>query len=250
MTDNKYAGYTKRDDGYYVPEGEMKTLTLQKRMGNPDVIICDGKKYYPALDDGATDIIARFVASLLEDEDYAATKMGQSQPVYYAIRDKQRSVSAEGYSDLMIFRFNDGEGPDGEYYLRDALAVYIGQDEFNEGIEWYGDDEIEAHISHVEFLDDVLDNNGEIRDDVSVSRIRFILDSLGIGEIIYVSDEWVICPNTMFLTHKDAAAHLNANRHHYTKDAHVYCMTAWRSPEYEKFITALKSMFKANSQLD
>lgn len=199
--------------------------------------------------DEAAHIVRDFVNDLFEDENYAANQMGQAQPVYYAIRDKQRSISAEGYSDLSVFHF-DGSGPDGEYYLRDALAVYLGLDENGIGMEWYSDDELELHVSHVEFLDDVLDNNGEIKDEVSISRIRFILQSLGIGEIVYVSDEWIICPNTLFLTHKDAERHLITNRHHYTEHAHVYCMTAWRSPEYEKFIAALKKIYKETTQID
>lgn len=40
-----------------------------------------------------------------------------------------------------------------------------------------------------------------------------------------------IYSDTLFLTQKAAEEHLRANAHDYSKDAHTYAMTAWRSPE-------------------
>lgn len=48
-----------------------------------------------------------------------------------------------------------------------------------------------------------------------------------------------IYPGTMFLTQKAAEEHLVSNHYHYSKDAHTYAMTAWRSPEVEMLFEIL-----------
>ncbi len=67
----------------------------------------------------------------------------------------------------------------------------------------------------------------------------------------YVEDDYTcvnykivdkIYHNTMFLTQKDAEAHLRANSHHYSEDAHTYAMTAWRNPRMEKLIKLLQEI--------
>lgn len=48
-----------------------------------------------------------------------------------------------------------------------------------------------------------------------------------------------IAPNTFFLTKEAAQKHIKANHHHY-RDPHTYAMTAWRSPEFERFFNLFK----------
>ena len=75
-----------------------------------------------------------------------------------------------------------------------------------------GEEEYEDLIA--EEVNEFLANNGY--DDVRIVGISF---------------RPVVYPNTMFLTEKEAREHLEQNHHHYSKDAHTYCMRAWRSPE-------------------
>lgn len=48
-----------------------------------------------------------------------------------------------------------------------------------------------------------------------------------------------IARNTMFLTLREAKAHLQANYYHYDSEAHPYAMTAWRSPQVEQLYKIL-----------
>lgn len=61
-------------------------------------------------------------------------------------------------------------------------------------------------------------------------------------EIFGISTRPIIYPNTMFLTEKDAREHLQSNYHHYSEDAHTYCMGAWRSPVVEKLWKILREV--------
>lgn len=51
--------------------------------------------------------------------------------------------------------------------------------------------------------------------------------------------------DNMFLLQSDAKKHLEANRHHYSNEAIVYCKHAWRSPRQKQFFNALKEMVGA-----
>lgn len=52
--------------------------------------------------------------------------------------------------------------------------------------------------------------------------------------------EGTIASDAMFLTCEDALRHLEANKHHYSEDAHIYAMTAFRSPSYERLHNIIK----------
>lgn len=61
-------------------------------------------------------------------------------------------------------------------------------------------------------------------------------------ELVYYKKNKRIYESTMFLTHKEAIKHLQANKYRYSNDAHTYVMTAWRSPEVEKLIKILQNV--------
>ena len=48
-----------------------------------------------------------------------------------------------------------------------------------------------------------------------------------------------IVENTFFLTKEAAEKHIQLNRHHY-RNPRTYAMTAWRSPEFERFFNLFK----------
>lgn len=56
-----------------------------------------------------------------------------------------------------------------------------------------------------------------------------------------VVEEWA--HKGMFLTELEAEAHLRANRHHYSPDAHTYVDHAWRAPRMAAFFKALFEEF-------
>ena len=56
-----------------------------------------------------------------------------------------------------------------------------------------------------------------------------------------VKKESYIVPDTLFLTKREALKHLEINAHHYTKDAHTYAMTAWRSPEVQQLLEIIET---------
>jgi hypothetical protein len=51
--------------------------------------------------------------------------------------------------------------------------------------------------------------------------------------------EHFVRENTMFLTKSEAKRHIELNHYHYTKEAHTYAMTAWRSPVVERLLQIL-----------
>ncbi|WP_317958118.1 hypothetical protein [Oceanobacillus kimchii] len=83
-------------------------------------------------------------------------------------------------------------------------------------------------------------------EDVSFDELwRFVKNNLnecGFFDECSVREESFIVPNTMFITKQDAKNHLLANKHHYSKKAHTYAMTAWRSPKVSKLMTILETM--------
>lgn len=76
-----------------------------------------------------------------------------------------------------------------------------------------------------------------------LEELNEFLDENGTDcEVYGVSRRDMIYPNTMFLTEKEAREHLEANYYHYSKDAHTYCMTAWRAPDVERLWKILQEV--------
>lgn len=77
-----------------------------------------------------------------------------------------------------------------------------------------------------------------------MNEIWNLLDEHGYGENYsvcgYTEDYNSIVPNTLFLTKRACQDHIDKNDYHYDHP-HTYAMTAWRSPEFEKFIKLFKS---------
>lgn len=60
-----------------------------------------------------------------------------------------------------------------------------------------------------------------------------------VTDVIRYREDWKICENTFFLTKEAAERHIKVNHYHYRKP-HTYAMTAWRSPEFERFMELFK----------
>lgn len=61
-------------------------------------------------------------------------------------------------------------------------------------------------------------------------------------DCVFLTKQWRIVPDTMFLTLHEAEEHLKANYYHYTPKAHTYAMHAWRSPEVAQLIKLLHTV--------
>lgn len=91
------------------------------------------------------------------------------------------------------------------------------------------------------FLEIVCEDENEYFID-DVTEIREFLEEYDSGRysICNYRDREEIAPNTMFLTIRECKEHIKANGHHYNKP-HTYAMTAWRSPQVERFYKILQN---------
>ncbi|MCD8011613.1 MAG: hypothetical protein LUG99_00275 [Lachnospiraceae bacterium] len=103
--------------------------------------------------------------------------------------------------------------------------------------------EAEHGFSH-EFVLRYKDEDGDdCFEYLDIDELNEFLDENGTDcEVFGQSKRSVVYPNTMFLTEKEAMEHLEANDYHYSKDAHTYCMTAWRSPDVERLWKILQEV--------
>lgn len=162
-----------------------------------------------------------------------------------------------------------------EYHTNERRKAYMLVQrtvaELPEEVEFSRTDEMETEDDVLDFLSDTYEfcirsSNIEMTDDkVHVTKIEWDLDEdvedyiVEMSEMIeklveykvideddyrevFYTNEHHVYPNTMFITKKDAKEHLENNYYHYSKDAHTYAMTAWRSPQVEKLYEILENV--------
>ena len=106
-----------------------------------------------------------------------------------------------------------------------------------DGDTWETPEEILEYLIENDYLSkDQIDENYEYDFD----EILSLLDNSDFYTCGY-KDEDSTVPDTFFLTKRACKQHIEQNDYHYTKP-HTYAMTAWRSPEYERFMKLFKSM--------
>lgn len=128
--------------------------------------------------------------------------------------------------DYKWIRTSDDNAQRYSVHLPDAAEVY----EVNEFIE----DTKEDYDLSSEALDEILEIECEI------SALEWIQKYIDSGAYL-IPEEKVhfIRQNTMFLTKAEAKQHIEGNKHHYTREAHTYAMTAWRAPTVGKLLNIL-----------
>lgn len=90
--------------------------------------------------------------------------------------------------------------------------------------------------------DDELLRSWDDTDKKSISSVlTFVKVQLGWHDtqVTYLGELDAIAENTFFLTKEAAEKHIQLNRHHY-RNPRTYAMTAWRSPEFERFFNLFK----------
>lgn len=138
-------------------------------------------------------------------------------PIYFVIRDVEWVASYWPEEGDRFSYVHDGEIVETADSLSSLLKKLkkISENE-NTGLEW--DSSISLDLPSSFDADWFTDKNG--------------------GHIFSEKRTWV--NKNMFLLKSEAEQHLKANQHHYSKDAHVYCLHAWRAPRQAAFFKSLK----------
>lgn len=139
---------------------------------------------------------------------------GNADPVFWGIRD-----------------YRNVDNPDGQYVvvLDDGDVIF---DEYVDDIEVLKDYLLENINVSEEDLE------GDLNDLIDIIELDGSLQIAHYDKVPYITDL-----TGCFLTKKAAQDHIDHNRHHYTKDAHTYAMTAWRNPEFEDLINIIKKIY-------
>lgn len=180
----------------------------------------------PVTDQEAKDFLIALQKDLKEDRE---KETSQANPIYYGIQDIREEVTEDGYQDRNTYYDTESGN---EITEEEIFTDYLSEDAIQELTDYLvikkTDDgyEIEDMSEWTSYLED----NTSIQP-VCIMRIPYIK------------------PDTLFLTRKAAKKHLEANSHHYTKDAVTYAMTAWRSPQYEKLLYLLHHIDFEKSQI-
>lgn len=143
----------------------------------------------------------------------------QAFPRYWVVMDYRTVPAHPDHAEGVQYYFNGGDFISFENTgdLQSFLQDYLHLELHEELIEKYLKDE---NMAFEEIWEWVLDNHNE----------HNYFDEKTVNE------EYFIVPNTMFLTKEEAKRHIHGNKHHYTKKAHTYAMTAWRAPKVKKLL--------------
>lgn len=173
----------------------------------------------------------------LQKEMNTQDQVGQADPRFWAIKGTEKEYGIEtGYEDGADLVDEDGcatvatDMESAMEHIRDELLDEInGTDGIQRKIEMT-DGIIHPNI-RISWNEDGIEDSVEFENmDVLAGWLRE--HGYGYRAANYRTVSRVY-ENTLFLTQKAAAAHLEANDYHYSGDAHTYAMTSWRNRETE-----------------
>lgn len=147
---------------------------------------------------------------------------GQASPGFWVIYDYKGIPTCKDFTDRTVLHVPE--------YCRSYRIenVYSLVEELNEEDSFLDEDELKNIKNKIdskdlegllEWFQDHVDEN---------------------SRIVNIWEEGFVVPNTMFITKEDAYNHLKDNHYHYTKKAHIYAMTAHRSPTVKKLWNILE----------
>lgn len=159
----------------------------------------------------------------------------QADPRFWVIRDYEYREAAENDEIDAVELFEDGEG---ETMSLEEAVMRAYKDELDFGgedhaREWLEDNWLE------------LDESGNVKGRyATISDITFrnVIENYAkhnMLDCVFLTKQWKIVADTMFLTLREAEDHLETNYYHYTNEARTYAMTAWRSPDVAQLIKLL-----------
>ena len=174
----------------------------------------------------------------LQHELNSQPTLATADPRYWAIRDYAYREATDGDDIEAVELFEYGEGE--IIGLGEAVSrAYKAELDFG------GEDHAKQWLED-NWLD--LDENGCIQTrftNMGISIFKGVIKEYAENNelgCVFLTKQWAIVPDTMFLTLREAEEHLKANYYHYTAEAHTYCMHAWRSPEVAQLIKLLLSL--------
>ena len=170
----------------------------------------------------------------LQEELNTQPTLGTADPRFWVIMDYEYVPTDEWVaSDAVDF---NGHTLDVADFLDCVYGEVLEHDGYGAATRWLE----QHHIS--------LDEDGHSQ----VSEYSFVF-----GELEEIREEYLeahpddsidflerrrfISSNSLFLTLREAKEHLKANWYHYDKNAHPYCMCAFRSPQFERLIKLLRT---------
>lgn len=161
----------------------------------------------------------------LQNEMLTQDTVCQAHPRFWVVREKRRSYGIED-------GFDDGTEVvwDGETLAGNLKELYEYLEENEEDID------IEYCEEHVIINADKSICFYNIED-----LVDYMIKELNYNDGLYLvnyRDEYVIVPDTMFLTKRECEEHIKKNHYHY-REPHSYAMTAWRSPQVEKLFDVI-----------
>lgn len=142
----------------------------------------------------------------------------QINPRYWVVVEKVKQLSLDDWGTPLIY---DSEGC--ESYTLEQYVEYIQK---------YLEENDEQHLANWDVVDKT--NVNEV---IDFAETYFCIKLT----LTYYEEKYQISPNTFFLTKKEAQKHIDNNSYHYT-EPHTYGMTAWRSPEFERFLKIFTEM--------
>lgn len=159
----------------------------------------------------------------------------QADPRFWVIRDYEYREATESDEIDAVELFEDGEG---ETMSLEEAVMRAYKDELDFGgedhaREWLEDNWLE------------LDESGNVKGRyATISDITFrnVIENYAkhnMLDCVFLTKQWKIVADTMFLTLREAKDHLETNYYHYTNEARTYAMTAWRSPDVAQLIKLL-----------
>lgn len=145
----------------------------------------------------------------------------QASPRFWVVGDYEDRLVPEGEGDKVKFFLPDDCDEFSIEDIKDMLLEHdcINKEKVNEAFEDY----------------DLLGDYDDI-----IDLVRTYIDDG--AHVFYTERTHIIKKDTMFITKQSCQNHIKSNHYHYTKDAHTYAMTAWRSPEVEKLLKILEKI--------
>lgn len=198
----------------------------------------------------------------LQHEMLTQDHVGQAAPRFWVVAGTQKVYVGKEYAEGEALKDDEDIIADGiedavKYFKEEVLAElnedddeyeYILEKEETESFASWRVAKMDKNYS--KDSDDYIEGNEIIMEQNYITGIEELIEALvdagaideGDYDVVYYREEHYCYPNTMFLTNRSCKEHIEANKHHYSADAHSYAMTAWRSPEVEKLWTILEKI--------
>lgn len=143
----------------------------------------------------------------------------QAHPRFWVIKDYKEEVVPEGCGEKTIIV------GDGESYSLKEFKEYVIKN-YDEEIP---DEDVMEFIEAINDCQD-LEDIRDVTNNYEITNLNYYY------EVDVVNKPFISSQTGAFLTKEDAEAHLKANYYHYSDKAHVYALTGWRNPRFEKLL--------------